>query len=980
MGKFVNLSFYKYCILVAIFHFFTGTFIFSQQLPLGLPNIRNFKKEIYKAGTQNWCIDQSSKGIVYFANNDGLLEFDGINWRVYPLPNGSHVRVVAVDDQDRIWVGGTNEIGYFSSGKNGLLEFHSITSLVPAEFKEFDEVWKIHITKNGLFFQSFKGLFYYDYNKVKLIENIGDYHFSFYVNQRLFIQDNKLGLLELRGRNLYKIEGSVIFTNGVEVWGMTPLNEKDILISTQQNGLYIYDGYSIKKYNSNLNEVLIKNQIFSVQRIHDRIIWGTIQDGIYISDLKGRIILHLNKYKGLQNNTVLYLYLDKNLQLWAGLDNGIDFIELNSPFSYYSDIVKVNGAGYNSLLYRDTLYLATNQGLFYARYSGTNTDFKIVKYTKGQVWTLVNVDNQIFCGHNKGTFLIKNNKAKLVSNISGAWKFLRFEHYKNKLIGGTYTGLILFQRDKKNQWKFKKKIKGFDYSCRVMETDSNNTLWVCHEYKGVYKIVLSNSLDSIVSIQKYGKKNGLPSDYENYVYRFDNKLIFTTKDGIYRYNSRLNRFEPYSYFDNIFGKKNVIRAPQIDDFGNIAFFSGNNFIYLRKTEKGKYKKYQDLFSRFSGNYIKSFKNFNFSIKNRIIINTDFGFVLYKTNFTDTSNNHGWTLIRQVDIGDVSYSTIFYGSVENTKQTKLYEIPYSQNSIKFSFSVTNFAKQNQNFYRYKLLGISSKWSPWQESNVVQFNNLANGKYRFIVQAKSSSGYLCKPDSFDFVVLTPWYKSTYAIFVYILFILIVLASVYYYLNNLFQKQKDHLNEQKNRELSLQEKYYTKKALMAQQQIIQLKNEKLTVEIAKKKSDIELKNKELVTSAVLLTHKNEILKSLKSKLIGVKSKVNHQAKLEISQLIRTIDNDVKLDEDWTKFKKHFEEVHSGFFSKLKKQYPNLTPKDLKMCAYLKMNLTTKEIAPLLNISVRGVEISRYRLRKKLNLPRNKNISEFLLEFIEN
>jgi len=96
----------------------------------------------------------------------------------------------------------------------------------------------------------------------------------------------------------------------------------------------------------------------------------------------------------------------------------------------------------------------------------------------------------------------------------------------------------------------------------------------------------------------------------------------------------------------------------------------------------------------------------------------------------------------------------------------------------------------------------------------------------------------------------------------------------------------------------------------------------------------------------------------------------------MIKTLDQDENMDADWEHFAVHFDKVHNDFFIALKKQHPNLTPNELKLCAYLRMNLSTKEMARLMNISVRGVEISRYRLRKKLQLSTETNLFTYLLD----
>ncbi|MDV7395572.1 sigma factor-like helix-turn-helix DNA-binding protein, partial [Arthrospira platensis SPKY1] len=105
--------------------------------------------------------------------------------------------------------------------------------------------------------------------------------------------------------------------------------------------------------------------------------------------------------------------------------------------------------------------------------------------------------------------------------------------------------------------------------------------------------------------------------------------------------------------------------------------------------------------------------------------------------------------------------------------------------------------------------------------------------------------------------------------------------------------------------------------------------------------------------------------------------EAGRDLKKLLRLIDGHITGDQDWELLEESFNNVHGNFFKKLKAQYENLTPGDLRLAAYLKMNLSSKEIAQLLNISVRGVENKRYRLRKKLGLPEEENLAEFMIKF---
>src|SRR6056297_2780845 len=137
---------------------------------IGIPSVKSYKTSQMQAGAQTWMIDINSEGIAYFANNDGVLEFDGIHWRKYPLPGGIVVRCVKTTDNGRIYAGGFNEFGYLASDKNGALNYHSLTSLLPKKARDFGEVWRIYDLPVGMVFQSYEQLIIYKNNQVQRSE------------------------------------------------------------------------------------------------------------------------------------------------------------------------------------------------------------------------------------------------------------------------------------------------------------------------------------------------------------------------------------------------------------------------------------------------------------------------------------------------------------------------------------------------------------------------------------------------------------------------------------------------------------------------------------------------------------------------------------------------------------------------------------------------------------------------------------------
>jgi hypothetical protein len=245
----------------------------------------------------------------------------------------------------------------------------------------------------------------------------------------------------------------------------------------------------LKTYQLN-NGALIANKYLA---------YGTILNGIVVIDTAGNLIQHINKASGLQNNTVLSLYTDSEQNLWAGLDNGIDRIEVNSPLYFYFDKTGKFGTVYSSIIFDNKIYLGTNQGLFYSDWVPENNnklfqsfDFKLIPGSQGQVWELTLQDGRLLCGHNDGTYQVNGSTITKISAVTGGWTTKKLG--QDKLIQGNYTGLVIFRKDALGNWAFDHKVAGFGEPSRYVEQDNKGQIWVSHAYKGIYKLTLSADL------------------------------------------------------------------------------------------------------------------------------------------------------------------------------------------------------------------------------------------------------------------------------------------------------------------------------------------------------------------------------------------------------------------------------------------------------------------------------------------------------
>jgi DNA-binding CsgD family transcriptional regulator len=692
----------------------------------------------------------------------------------------------------------------------------------------------------------------------------------------------------------------------------------------------------------------------------------------------------LNRAKGLQNNTVLDLFCDNNLNLWLGLDNGIDYIETNSPLSYFTYRKEI-GAGYASIVFGGKIYLGTNQGLYCRKWNpdfDSNEPLQKVENSQGQVWSLSVVNQSLFCGHDKGTFEISGDKAVSVSSINGGWMFFEMPGHPDKVLEGCYDGLLLYDKKPGKGLQFRTKVKNFAESSRTIEVENDSVLWMSHGYKGIFRLVLNTQLDSVVSIRYYGKEQGFPSIFGINVMRFEGKIFFASPKGYFRYNPQTDRVEEDPELGKIFGGQNGLTRI-IPDGANSYWFSLNGEIgILLKHYQGNYSIDCTQFKQMKGTINQTFESILPIDNHNVIISNEEGFIHFDPSFQKDYQIPFYCLIREiVTKGD---SVIFGGNyVDGGKlsafrpKKQIAYLPYNLNDLHFNFSATVFDNVEKVTYSYKLVGYQDEWSDWSPKSEKEFTNLSEGSYIFQVKARNIYGVESQVVTWEFVIKPPWYRSVWAYIVY------VLLGAYFTVLGLmriirhFEKEKEYLRIAQQREMTRKEQEYMRESLQNQQEIDKLRNEKLQIEIELQRDEVEKKKKELASMAASITRKNEILNTIKKMLEGVSSTMKMEERKKISNIVKSIDKDMNFDEDWAAFEQHFDQVHGDFIKRLKTTYPSLTPTDLKLCAYLKMNISTKEIAPLLNISIRGVEISRYRLRKKLNLEANENLVEFMLKF---
>lgn len=953
-----------------VFFLVIGTYVTAQIANVGTPFINSYSRADFQAGQQSWMIDQSQDGRLYFANNDGILEFNGLNWSLHPLPKGILARSIFVSDDGRIYAGGFNEFGYFEPGSTGQLVYHSFLDLLKLEDRNFDEIWRIHNTPDGLVFQSFKQLIIIKDKEAHVIKAPGNFHLSYFVNGQLLVVDLEKGIFRYSMGNFFPLLGTELLT-GLEIWAILPYGNK-MLVATAQKGIYIYNGNQLEEWSNPASEFLKRNQVYSAIRLNeDYLAFGTIQNGLMICTNEGIPIQNINRLKGLQNNTILCMNKDLAGNLWLGTDNGIDYIEINSPLSVLSHEHGLS-AGYTAKLFNNMLYLGTNQGVFYKKWNAflpaeKNEKFELIEATRGQVWTLQLMDDQLFCGSNTGTFLINEKEATKISDVPGAWTYAKFPMHENIIVAGTYSGLLLFKKVG-NRWYESKKIKGFNESSRLLEVDEDGSIWMSHGFKGVFHIYLNDDLDSVNRVDFYNSSNGFENEIGINVTRLRNKIYFSAIDGLYEYNRNTDNFEKSAFINDLYQLENLSKL-QEDENGNIWYLGNQESGVLRKQEDGGYTNINLPFKQIKGNLIGGFEFVYPVDSENVLFGASNGFIHYNpSQFKDYQVPFS-AFITKVSI--YNPDSIIYSGHKSKSSDFIPDVEFRNNAFHFTFSANDYENPEKTEFSTFLEGYDNHWSGWDLRQNREFTNLYEGDYTFYVKARNIYGVETATVFYKFIVNPPWERTIVAYIIYSIFGLIIFGIALLLFRKKIERSKRQEQILQQEKFNEREEKLELESLEAEKEIIRLRNDKL-------REQMIAKDKELANSTLDMIQKNKLLTKINSDLKKISSAtMDGESKNNIHHLSRKINKELDTEKQWEVFETHFENVHEAFLKRLKTQFPELSPRELKLCAYLRLNISSKEIAVLMNISTRGVEISRYRLRKKLDLNRNENLTDYILSF---
>ncbi|MDY0202129.1 MAG: hypothetical protein RBR40_14205 [Tenuifilaceae bacterium] len=881
---------------------------------------------------QNWNISQNPNNrLIYIANSEGLIEFNGINWTKYTLNDKLPIRSVAVNSNEQIFTGSFEEFGFWEYSSKGILEYTSISSLTTIE--KNDEIWKIYFDKEKVYFQSFTSIYIYSNGMVEKVKAPYAMLFLHQIRSKYVVQVIESGLFWFQNNEFTFIENSNVFSNK-KVHAIIPYGKEQWLVCTDSDGMFLFDGHSFNPLHSDANTFLKSNMCNVAKQLNDSTYaFGSILNGLIITNKKGEILQNYSTHNGLENNTILSLFTDNETGLWVGLDEGVNYIDLQSPYTHYKSLNASFGTIYALLKKDEQLYIGTNHGLFLGDivkrgqlYQFTN--LRLIQNSQGQVWSLEEYNNQILCGHNEGTFLVNGEEFTHISSVTGGWSF---KSYKDYLLGGTYTGIIVLDKSAEGEWQFLSKLENFNEPTRYLEVDYLGYVWASHPQRGLYKFEISDDLAQAVKVNFYPSINGKSHNIK--VFRINNRVVFTTAEDIYTYDYVRNKIIPIDSLSNDLGE--FKKADQIQHYQK------NEYWLIKDDKLALFEINLDFTA------IKKFEiqlnNISLPQRSIQLVNLDSSTLIIPTPESFDTYNLDTHKKQQKTANLELERVVFYGKqgqeVTHYKYFENLATTWNMNNVTISFIAPYSFDYPSKQFLYRVMELESNWQS-THNNHFTYLGLMYGNYTVEIQGPDGSMI-----HLPFQIKKPWYYSNIALAGYIICVLLIAWLIMLYVKYKMIRQKERLE-------------------------MELKHSQL-------EKELDYKNYELMLTIRYLISKNEILTQLQTEINHIKENSSKYPIKNLRSMENTLNEGLETQtEEWMNAMKSLKLSEQGYFKKLLDKYPELTNNDLRLCSYLRMNFSTKEIARLLNISTRAVEIGRYRLRKKIDLNHDENLTEFLMQ----
>lgn len=742
----------------------------------------NFSTSIYKGSDQNWDAVQDTIGRLFFANLNGVISYDGRFWKTIRLPKAASVFSLDKDENDKIFVGADGEFGYLRQNDSGLTKYVSLSKDLLEKDREFTTTWATHCINSDVFFCSNEKLFWYNHKTIKAFSpEAAGFHTFFKVGKHLFVREFEKGFKVFQNGELEFINGSEIFADK-KVYAILPVEGNTYMVATRNDGIYFLyynDKNPAKsvfvKRRSLIDEWMTEKEVYCGLKIGDnRFAFGSLKDGMIITDRTLRVISRLNSNNGLQDDAVKNIYQDSNDNLWLSLNFGIAFYENNTPITFWKKAEGIKGVVENVTIFKGNTFAATDKGLLML--NNSSGKFEETEITIG-CSSLSTSSDHLFIASANGLYLFDGMHYNLILEEFTYTVF--FDSIRNDLYVGTdynlYKGKLI-----RGQFNIDFRLDDIG-AVRSIACDNEGNILAATSSNGLFSLSPDNKSTAITT------KEGLPGMSENGVFSYNGNLYISTDNGFFEWTAK--------------NKNKVVRSTLINALSDSVTVASarqiKNEIWFQTTQADKLKdSREEMVSIAPGNptftVVYSFLNriqganakHFFYHDNKVFIGTNQGLYCYNLQQALKPSDFK-AVISKVYFG-LEKSRIFLEDFSGQFDFQSPVIPYKNNQLFVYPSATSYFGPEYIKFSYYIEGADEGYSEWDERKTIEVQNIHEGTYTFHLKAKNLLGVESKEIAFSFIISPPWYRTTWAYIIYVLLLIgAVLAFVSIYTRRLKEK---------------------------------------------------------------------------------------------------------------------------------------------------------------------------------------------------
>lgn len=841
--------------------------------------IKNYNRKDLNASVSNWKILQDNIGVMYAANYEGIISFNGTHWKLIPIGKNLTGLSIAHDKHNRIFVGTFGDFGYLKSDSKGKLHFQSLSSKLRSKQK-LGAFWHIFPTNTGVYFCSPDMIIKLEGEKIKHWKPTrdGKFRFAFNIGETIYTTQRNVGILKIVSDSLMNIPGTKSLVDK-DLTVIEAYNNNFLLLGTNEQGIYFLNDNGYKHIKTDIEDFIKENNLFVCESYFsdsNQFAFGTFNGGIALVDSELNLNRIIDKSNGLPTNVVRDIHFDSNNNLWIALNEGISLIEVSSPWEHWNNNLGLYGIPTSIIRHNRQLYVGTSEGLYQLQKNHINR----IDQLNNKVWSLSGLPSKLLVGSQEGVLSIDDDTLSLINKILNFPETTFLDVHNNSIHIGHNNGITILT-DKNGIYKSHTTIDIANPAYRSLVYDTHENLWASAKFNGVYKVI--NFLNDDPQIIKYDTTHGLPDVNEIKIIKKDNRLLFTTSKGFYHFNETTERFEPDS---SIISDRININNIAEDKFGN----------YIISVVSEDRTAHVEMLRKEGDNYVRDYIPFRRLPEMEITaiypdgdkyiwIGGSEGLFRFdrtvKKDYTLPFN----TLVSRVSVRD---SVIFYGNYYDTSDTTGVppiihdqpellkpELEYKDNNLTFEYAAAFYEAPERTVYSYYLENNDPDWSKWTSDTKKEYNNLSAGTYTFHVKARNIYDTEGSIASYEFTILPPWYQTVWA---YIGFSVLgalcmwFIALLYTFRVRMQRRRLKLIVADRTYEVIQQ-----KKEIEHQKDLLQHQYE----EICNQRDSIQQKNKELQVAQNETLSANQALQKLNNHLEKEVEKRTQKIKQTLQQL---------------------------------------------------------------------------------------------------